>query len=332
MSIQPIHKNINGGTMKRKYIKLTLFLLLVMIIPVASASDYFTYSTFATPDGSYGVDGYTAADGTDRLIYYAGSTANIYAVSIPASSNPNTHPSNPDATGPVAPRTFTFDKSFPLGVNPGHESEFYVDAQNNIIYLGASEGIIKYTYDGSNYVFNSQIAPLSPVREGYSTQSLAYDPSTDTWYAGSISWNNNPGNTLREVWKYEGAQGPAGIWTLAFTYTTPEGSGTHHDGMEFVNGHLYLADYTGDYIKKYTTDGTLIQTFTHQPLGHELEGMGHGALGHFWVGSHGNIITEFGGGALQQDTNNEIPEFPSIALPMVSILGLMFIFGRRKQN
>jgi len=274
-----------------------------------NSPDYFRYSHFDTladhnSAGSYGVEGWVGNDGISRIIHYSASPdsnstngfAYIDTVTIPAGTNPDSDPNNPYATGPVAPRTFTLEKTFDLGVSFGalsHESEFHVDTENNVIYLGASAGIRKYVwdYDTDNYVFDSTIAPESPVREAYHTQSLAYDPNTDTWYGGSISWEAND----REVWKYEGAQGPNGVWELAFTYD----GGGHHDGMEFVNGYLYLADYQGDYINQFTTDGTLVNTFYHEPLGHELEGMGWGALGHFWVGSHGNVISEFGGGVLQ---------------------------------
>jgi len=278
----------------------------LVVTPMASAdgSDFFVYSTLDTGViGSYGVDGYVGADDVDRIIFYSGNTAYIYTVAIPEGADPNMHPSNPEASGDIAPRTFTQEKTFSLGVVPDHESEFYVDAENNIIYLGASVGIRKYVYDAmvDNYVYDSSVAPAAPMGEGYGTQSLAYDPDTDTWYAGSIAWNYNPGVTLRDMWKYDGSQGPTGTWQLAFQYTTPEGLDldTHHDGMEFINGYLWLADYTGDYIKQYTTDGAFMNVFWHEPLAHELEGMGFGALMHFWCGSHGTTITEFGGGPLQ---------------------------------
>jgi len=278
---------------------------------MANGTDYFVYSNFDTGLwGSYGVDGYVGQDGISRIIFYSltgsGATAYIYKVTIPPGSNPNMHPDNPEATGPIAPRTFTLEKTFDLGAYPSHFCEFYVDAANNIIYLGAYVGIRKYVYDTGlgNYVYAGDVAPPSPMEEGYGTQSLAYNPATDTWYAGSIAWNGDPGVTLRDMWKYEGSQGPAGIWELAFQYTTPEGISSHHDGLEFVGGYLWLADYQGDYIKQYSVNGTLIKAFWHQALGHELEGMGFGALGHFWCGSHGSIITEFGGAGLGVQTVN----------------------------
>ena len=308
-------KNIRKGITALLAAVMVVSVLAVAPLASANGSDYFVYSTLDTGvSGSYGVDGYVGADCIDRIIFYSPgwegdlttATAYIYIVTIPEGTDPNTHPNNSEAPGPIATRTFTLEKTFDLGVNPGHESEFYVDAENDTMYLGASVGIRRYVYDDAtvdNYIYDSSVAPPAPMEGGYGTQSLAYDPANDMWYAGSIAWNNNPGITLRDVWKYDGSQGNAGIWQLAFQYTTPEGTDpmTHHDGMEFISGHLFLADYAGDYIKQYTTDGTLVNVFWRDPLGHELEGMGFGALTHFWCGSHENNITEFGGGRLQQE-------------------------------
>jgi len=280
----------------------------------ADAADYFVYTTLNTGvAGSYGVDGYVGSDGVDRIIFYSGSTAYIYTVTVPAGADRNMHPDNPEAPGPVAPRTFTLEKTFDLGASCSHECEFYVDAGNNVIYFGATVGIRRYVYVAGNYVYNGSVAPPAPSEEGYGTQSLGYDPGSDTWYAGSIAWNNDPGVTLRDMWKYDGSQGNSGIWQLAFQYTTPEGTDpmTHHDGMEFINGYLWLADYVGDYIKQYTTDGSQVGVFWHEPLGHELEGMGFGALGHFWCGSHGSAITEFGGGLLEHGLTATPPPTPT---------------------
>jgi subtilisin family serine protease len=285
-----------------------------------NAPDYVTFSQFDTSadhnhPGSYGVDGWIDADGTHRIIHYSAGPnypnemdayAYIHTVTIEG-DDWHAHPNNPYSVGDIAPRTFTLERTFDLGVSMDtidHGDEFYVDVQNNVIYLGAhGAGIRKYVWDPGaygedgegNYVYDSTIAPATPSEAAW-TQSLAYDPEQDVWYAGSIAWEE----TDRQVWKYEGAQGPNGVWEVAFTY---EG-GSHHDGMELVNGYLYLADFQGDYVFKITPEGTLVDTFYHEPLNHELEGMGFGALEHFWVGSHGwseigNVITEFGGGELQ---------------------------------
>jgi len=281
--------------------------------------DYFRYWQLETDDyntsGSYGVDGWVDDEGTERVVFFGGDTASILTVSIPAGDNPHSHPLNPYAPGEIAERTFVLERTFDLEESPGHGNELYVDAENNVIYLGADVyGIRKYVFDSDvnnpvaggpagNYVYDSTIAPATPSEAAW-TQSLAYDPDNDVWYAGSISW----GETERQVWSYDGSQGENGVWVVAFTY---EG-GSHHDGMEYVNGYLYLADYQGDYIKTFTTDGTLVDVYYHEPLGHELEGMGFDALGHFWVGSHGNTVSEFGGGILQLRIGGEVPPSPPI--------------------
>jgi PKD repeat protein len=298
-------------------IGIVAILTVLMSISTVTASDYFLYGDLdiGTTGGSYGPDGYRGSDGIDRVVFYnptspGTATAYIYKVTVPPGADPNMHPDNPYATGPIAPRTFTLDKSFELGVNPGHTSEFYVrnwkdsqtGEQHTDIYLGANPEIRKYAYDSTigNYRFDSIIAPGSPIEpDGRPTQTLAYDPKNNVWYAGATSWNYDPGITIRKVWKYDASQGSNGQWVLAFDYTTAETTEKpHHDGMEYVGGYLYLADFHGDYIKQYTTSGSLIKTFYHPPLGHELEGMGYGALKHFWIGSN-TVIEELGGGTLQ---------------------------------
>ncbi|MBN2456930.1 MAG: S8 family serine peptidase [Sedimentisphaerales bacterium] len=283
--------------------------------PIDPNGDYYRYSAFQPEHetgGSYGVDGYVGSDGIDRIIYYNDANAYIYTVSIPEGADEHMHPDNSASTGPVAPRTFTLELSFDLGSeftgggsdNFNHQCEFYVDAANNEIYLGAYDGILKYVYEYDvdegiyNYVYDSTVAPPPNNLEEEWIQSLAYDPDTRTWYTGS--------GTTGRVWKYDATQGTQGQWEVAFTYT-PIAEGGHHDGMEFINGYLFLADYAGDHIQQFTPDGTLIDIYYHDQFDHEVEGLGWGALHHFWAGSHGvamegpygNMITEFGGGALQ---------------------------------
>jgi len=298
--------------------------------------DYFIYSTFDTSvdhnwPGSYGIDGWVGSDGIHRIIHYSGpkeidlinSIAYIHTVTVPPGADFHSHPSNPYSTGPIAPRTRTLERTFDIGVSLSHGNEFWVDAATNEIYIGAARyGIRKFVFDpnannpvaggpAGNYVFDSIIAPASPIDEdGWTTQTLAYDPDNDIWYAGAISYYWYEAD--RTIWKYDGSQGPDGQWEIAFTYE----EGDHHDGMEFINGYLFLADNQGDYIFQYTPDGTLVNTFYFEPLEHMLEGMGFGALEHFWVGSHGEVegvgsrITELGGGLLQMGLQGGILGFP----------------------
>ncbi|MHC4528466.1 MAG: InlB B-repeat-containing protein, partial [Planctomycetota bacterium] len=283
--------------------------------------DYFIYGEFdANLNDAYGLFGWVGSDDNHRIMTYSSTydpdytmvstDAYIYTVSIGPGANPHAHPNNPYAPGPIAPRTFTLERTFDLGENFtawGHSSEFHVDPVENVIYVGArTDGILKYVFDpcannpaaggpAGNYVFDSKIAPECPG----SPETLAYDPDNDIWYAGTKHFGFD-GNG--EMWKYDGAQGSDGSWELAFVYTPPvQTVGMHHhDGLEFVNGHLFVATMYGDSIQQYTPDGILVNVFTHEPLVRELESMGWGALWHFWVGSFTGIITEFGGGALQQ--------------------------------
>jgi hypothetical protein len=285
--------------------------------------DYFIYGSYDvnhTP--AIGVYGYVGDDGVDRIIHFSGSTAYIHTVAIPEGADPDAHPENPYAPGDVAERTLTLERTFDLGQYFGHSSEFYVDPENDEVYIGADRtGILKYVFssdaenpvDGGpagNYVYDSQVAPAPPYLPlSWRLETLAYDADNDVWYGGGRVIT-----TIGEVWKYDGAQGPNGKWELAFTYTPPPRTYGlfHHDGMAFAAGHLFLSTMYGDRFQQFTTDGVLVNEFIHEPLPDDLESMGWGALGHFWVGSiYTNNISEIGGGRLQIGIT-VIPDTPPI--------------------
>jgi hypothetical protein len=291
--------------------------MFMMTASITATYDAYKYSTLTDPSigVAAGPTGYRLADGKERVIIYtsgvmSGAVARIYSVIIPPGADPNALP--------PAQRTFTLEKTFSLGTWPSNgASELHVDEVNNIIYFGASHGIKKFVYDASkqNYVYHSQVAPAAPLDGGYTSQSLACDPAANIWYAGARAVNTYPGMTKRKVWKYDGNQGPNGVWTLAFEYTTPEGpANNQHGGMEFVGGYLYLVDYDGNsancYMKKYATDGALIDTYWHEFLGTHRKGLGFGALGHFWIGGwfgYGKWASEVGGGRLQEPVGGNEP-------------------------
>jgi len=269
--------------MKRLIMFIVVFLL--MSSYAYANPDYYNYGSWDFGYGSaYGVDGWVGSDGISRIIFYSGTTAHIYQVTTDA--NPNLHPLNPDATGPIATRTFTHESSFSLqSSNYGHECEFHVGSDQ--FYLGAKNGIEMYSFIGT-YMGNLG-APAPPMEGGYSTQSLAYDVTDNNWWAGSIGFDSTV-----EMYSYD-ADNPGSAWQLEFSYATP---GDHHDGLEMLpNGNLLTADYTGQ-ILEYMQDGTYVTTHDHDPFSTELEGMGAGALGHYWGGSHSGLIFEFGGGTL----------------------------------
>ncbi|MHC4501404.1 MAG: right-handed parallel beta-helix repeat-containing protein, partial [Planctomycetota bacterium] len=273
---------------------------------------YFIYHSYDVERSPMGVYGWTDEEEVDRIIYFNGPTAYIYTVTIPDGCDPDTHPENPYAPGDIAERTLTFERSFDLGENfvPSHASAFYVTPDNEEVYVGAYiMGILRYTFDSGeenpveggpagNYVYDDRIAPPTPSSPvSWRMETLAYDPDNDVWYAGGREIR-----TVGEVWKYEGSQGPDGYWTLAFTYAPPPVTVGlfHHDGMAFANGYLFLSTMYGDRFMQFTPDGTLVNEFTHAPLPDDLESMGWGALGHFWVGSiYTNNVSELGGGAMQ---------------------------------
>ena len=292
---------------KLKFIAAVVAILAMSFVTNASAV-YYNYTSWNTGySNAYGIDGWVGSDSVDRLIFYnntfQGSTAHIYQVTT--AGNPNLHPLNPQATGPVAARTFTHESSFNLlNNNYSHENEFYVDSANGYFYLGATNGIEQYDFSG-NYL--TTIGGPSPNEGGYSTQSLAYNASLNDWYAATIGFDGTS-----NVFALDGDNLGLG-WNEIFSAPVSN----HHDGMELLsNGNLLLADYDGT-INEYTVGGTHVMTHTHDPFPTELEGMGSGALGHFWGGSHTGTVFEFGGGSLV-----DAPEPATLALMAIGLIGI----------
>ncbi|MHC4333395.1 MAG: right-handed parallel beta-helix repeat-containing protein [Planctomycetota bacterium] len=313
--------------------------LVALIDP--NAPDYFVYSEFDpnldygdTPMSGWvvGAFGWVGSDGNDRIIHYSyvadpntgvvsGATAYIYTVTVPTGSDPNMHPDNPYAPGPVAPRTFASERYFGLGpefTDMTHSCEFHVDPVEDAIYVGAhTDGILKYVFEpdannpvsggpAGNYVFDSIIAPAPPAW----TKTLAYDQNNDIWYAGKGTLEFDGAVRRGQVWKYDGAQGPNGMWELGFEYVYPFGP-TSHSGLEFLDGHLFLASFYGDIILQCAPEGTLVNAFTRELGERYAYGMGWGALRHFWLGSNESVITELGGGRLQEGIS-VIPVVPPV--------------------
>ena len=103
----------------------------------------------------------------------------------------------------------------------------------------------------------------------------------------------------------------------------------HADGLEFVRntdgtGYMYVSDMTSDYIGQWElddSDGSWTETNLFDYAGGtalDVEGMGFGALGHFWA-SDWNSVYEVGGGDMGGYTPP--PEVKVIPAPGAILLG-----------
>ncbi len=251
-----------------------------------SADDYYNYGTW-TPDGLsaiYDVTGYIDTNGklgeaeNEYVIFNNNGIGYIYRVNV--AGDPNMHPDNPLATGPVAERSFTFVSKSPFSLPSwGGQDEFYVEESG--IYFGSGNSIKKWDFNWENetdIISNGNL---------YS-ETLAYNKTKHEW------WSTTGG---RAVYKYNN---DTSSWEYQFTH--PNLAGGHHDGMEIVDNTLYLSDMTSDKVVAYelnasgaVSDPTDYQIFTYtaSPV---VEGMGYGPNEHFWIG--GGYLYEIGEGNL----------------------------------
>lgn len=286
----------------------------------------FNISSY-TPDGNYYVYSTASASslGVTNMIYDVDSYGDyVYAnlgggqivrwtVALSGGTDANLHPDNPDATGPMVTRTFS-DRTY-FDTTAGGYSEQIGGSSYSEIY--ATADALYYRTAGGNWggfgapLMRYDLATGDVTMELPDAGSfLAYDEATGTWYTAH--------ENLRGVYSWDGDS-----WELEFTYSTMAGS--HMDGMEFVNGSMFVSDMTSDYILQATMnssgDWDLTNLFAYNDItGTVVEGMGFGALDHFWVGA-GNRLIEIGGGELQ-DVVTDVPEPSTLALFGIGLLAL----------
>lgn len=317
--------------MKSMHIKRTAVCAIALSLMgwMSAASANHIGLDLTSPDGNYYVystAGYSSL-GVSSSIYDVDSFGNyIYAnigngtiarwtVGLSGGTDPNLHPDNPYATGTMVTRTFSAP-TFYINTGIGYISQSEIYATADALYFRNSGGPWGgmggdlYRYD-----LGTGITTLELTSAG---SFLAYDDVNGVWYTG------HEGN--RGVYSWNGA-----AWVLEFTYDSMAGS--HMDGMEFINGSMFVSDMTSDYIlqAKYNS-GTggwdKVNLFKYNdPTGTVVEGMGFGAFDHFWVGAGSNLI-EIGGGELQQEIE-KVPEPATLALLGLGLVGLGF--SRKKQ-
>ncbi len=214
---------------------------------------------------------------------------------------PNQHPDNPDNPGPIEERQLTFVTHYSVAIGGQHINEIY--ATDDVLYWlkGGNPGDGIWSYDIATGA-TTQVVPPPPHMDWaptYGIQVLGYDEVRDLWFGATGD---------RDVLQYDPATGE---WSLEFIY--PNLAGTHGDGMEVVvdphSGipYVYLSDMTSDYIAQYEEDDQgrwhQVNLFEYdQPQQKDVEGMGFGALHHFWMAGR-DALYEVGGGDLAQYTD-----------------------------
>lgn len=261
---------------------------------------YYQYATFTTGNsvfkGGYDVDSF----GDFIYVNRGGANLDVYKVTLldtdgDGKLEPNQHPNNAQAQGPMEQRTLTFITTYtkaadlaPMG--SASASEVFATA-DGIFSLGPTRN-----GDVTQWLFATKKASVvAHSLTNFPLSMMGYGDATKTWY-GAVE-------TPRKVYSFCAEKN---IWVPEFMY--PDLAGSHMDGLEAIVApglgieYVYVSDMTSDYIGQYRRDGKggWIQenVFKYADLTSSLvEGMGFGALNHFWA-TGGSILYEIGGGDL----------------------------------
>ncbi|HRI08745.1 MAG TPA: hypothetical protein PKW35_13065 [Nannocystaceae bacterium] len=265
---------------------------------VAPTGVYYQFADFSNKGGvfkaGYDVDGWG-----DRLYVTRNGGIDVYRVELLDSDGdgllePNQHPDNPDAPGPIETRQLFFVEELPpFGPDDFKPAATELFAVHDRLYRGGGQ-ITEY---GLGNGVTQTSAPMEAWAVTFS--HIGYDEVNGLWYASN--------ETARRVFQYDPA---FGSWGIAFVY--PELAGGHMDGLEVVvdpksgTPYVYVSDMTSDFIGQYRFDPVVgwVQENLFGYAGTQgaaVEGMGFGPLGHFWATS-GATLYEIGGGDLANYT------------------------------
>lgn len=296
----------------------------------AAASDYYEFSVLSGPGTEYDVACY------GNTIYY-GAGASVYKTTVSVADMSKKDEPKFLADG-VTPnpnyQTRTFTAATPITLSGGGSlaggsvGEMFVDA--NYIYTiastsvtgGPSQGGMVQAFDKNTGVYVSTVVTGSSTDDVYGT-GWGYDSLLS--YGGGKWWLGNEDSHV-----YSSSDGVN--WDYEFTW--PDMAGGHGDGMEYVNGYIFVSDMTSNFIAQWEKVGgvwTEKNRFSYTEIGGSnkyVEGMGFGALGHFWAGS-GSYIYELGGGEIQGQV--DVPE-PSTVLLMGVGLAALVGYSRKKKG
>ena len=277
--------------------------------PDSPTGEYYRYAHFTTADSVFlgGAD----VDSLDDRIYVNrdGSHVDVYSITLLDSDGDtlmerNQHPDNPANTGPIEERVLTFIETIDIPIGATHNNELYITPDSIIFTKSTSEpgDIFKYDFGAGT------VTPIVDVSTGIWNQVLGYDEVNHLWYS-AVPYE-------RWVFSYDPIENE---WVMEFVY--PNLSGDHSDGMEVVTDprtgipYIYCSDMTSNFIAQYRKDddGMWVQEnlFSYNnPDPEHVEGMGFGALGHFWVTNEGygvpdgtNGLYEIGGGDMDEFLN-----------------------------